>query len=854
MTRSLYIIGIASCLLVILVADKNSSEWLEVVHSQAVVDPHPFRGVSPAEFPSPTEVLQWKEDRREYKRKRAEWVELMHRSPGVDWREVERENRRAASLERMARDPEARRLSRWTEIGSANQAGHSRAAAPNADGTELYVGSAAGGVWRGSIDGQGWAPISDGLGLGSSQLLVVPEGGPSDPEVVFSLSRSGNFATIHATSDGGSTWWVPNGLPDVIYEWKRIALDPAHPRHVYFLSRSGELNGNGQLEYRFRLSRSTNGGFDWVTVYTFPSIPKCDLWIDRINGGDIYVMAGEDMYRSTDQADSFQLMGSAGVGSITNLKLTGSEAGGPTFYAAFLISGSWQIHRSTDAGQTWAFANTATDMWDSIVASISDPDVVIYGSVEAWRSTNGGSSFAKINNWYDYYDNVEFRLHADIRGLDAYPVGNEDAIFINTDGGTYVSYDNGATVQNLSLEGLGISQYYGTFTSSTDPYLVAAGAQDQGYQVSEYAGDPYLPFDQWISGDYGHLTSTFRDLNLLFCTYPGFILYQRAEQIRAVYQLNYPTGASSLWLPRVVADPVEEGDFYFVGDKIYKYTRNGPSFSWTISDFAQNGAGLYAGFEISPVDVDHMVAVKDNGAIWRTTNGGANWSTAGLGPDGHSWFGTSIEASPNDANLFYAAGSAYLGAAVWRSFDGGLNWEPIGEGLPSTLVYEVALGGTGGDQLFAATEAGPYAYVDGIWVSLYGTEAPITSYWSVEWVPEINSMRFGTYGRGIWDYELLSPAAVPGNPEMAGRLDFDLFPNPARSNISVQFQLGREGRVDVEVFDVTGRRVFEVPAQRLSTGSQVINLEPSLSLARGTYLVRLRTPEGVAVKKIQLVD
>ena len=33
-----------------------------------------------------------------------------------------------------------------------------------------------------------------------------------------------------------------------------------------------------------------------------------------------------------------------------------------------------------------------------------------------------------------------------------------------------------------------------------------------------------------------------------------------------------------------------------------------------------------------------------------------------------------------------------------------------------------------------------------------GLSAPDQTYWSLEYVPEIHTARFGTYGRGIWDF------------------------------------------------------------------------------------------------------
>ena len=79
----------------------------------------------------------------------------------------------------------------------------------------------------------------------------------------------------------------------------------------------------------------------------------------------------------------------------------------------------------------------------------------------------------------------------------------------------------------------------------------------------------------------------------------------------------------------------------------------------------------------------------------------------------------------------------------------------MNQGLPNTLVFE--LSSTLDDNIiFAATEIGPYAYLANQeeWFLLSGLSAPDQTYWSVDFIPEINTARFGTYGRGIWDFVL----------------------------------------------------------------------------------------------------
>ena len=68
--------------------------------------------------------------------------------------------------------------------------------------------------------------------------------------------------------------------------------------------------------------------------------------------------------------------------------------------------------------------------------------------------------------------------------------------------------------------------------------------------------------------------------------------------------------------------------------------------------------------------------------------------------------------------------------------------------------------------IFAATEVGPYAYSQqqGEWVDISDDSAPEQVYWSVEYIHEIRTARFGTYGRGIWDYTFdYNPVLILGD-------------------------------------------------------------------------------------------
>jgi hypothetical protein len=808
------------------------------------------------EKPAPTENWLRERAEEENREKREAWIESLHRAaPGTDWRAIEEENRTAAFVERQGRvEAGERPSSYWTELGSANLAGRTHATAWMPGTSTLYVGSDLGGVWRGSLDGSGWQAISDGLGLGSHGLVVCP----GSPETIITITNGGK---VHATTDGGATWFVPSGFPTTIYECVRVLRDAGDSRMVYLLTR-GRTMWNGQLRTGFYLCRSDDGGIRFTIPYAeIQSSPRCDIWTSRRNAGALYLMSGPNLKRSTDHGATFTTVGTAPY-SGTSVILAGSEAGAPTLYAALKAgTDSWRLYRSTNAGVTWESRFTIPDFWETLTASITNPDLVFFAGVESWRSTNGGTAFAKVNQWWQYYDDMANKLHADLPGMEFIWMGDHERLFFDTDGGTFVSYDGGATVHNISMQGLGVSQYYSLLTSATDPYLVAAGAQDQGYQQSNpMQRSPSLNFTQLISGDYGHLTSTTRTHDYVYSVYPGFVLLQVNETApQDLYQLDFPPSGSWSWMPFILADPLNPDVFYFCADHLWKYERTGGvTYSQTMLPQAFGGSYLTA-FGIAKSNYQYWYAINNQGKPWYSHDAGATWTqSASSGPSAHYFYGTALLISPTDPNTAYVGGAGYSGGAVWRTTDGGVTWNMMSTGLPNTLVFGLVFDNEVDQNIFAAAEAGPFRYdaAGGTWSSILGTEAPLTNYWCLESVPELSVVRYGTYGRGIWDYRVYAPASVEGGG--AGHPGLRVDPNPARDRTTFRFELAVRGQARIELFDVTGRRVATPLDAALPAGPGQVDFplkaEDGSDLVRGAYFARMTSPEGVRVSKLSVVE
>jgi MYXO-CTERM domain-containing protein len=487
---------------------------------------------------------------------------------------------------------------------------------------------------------------------------------------------------------------------------------------------------------------------------------KGSVWTPRDGSSHrLYVVDDGEIWTSDDLGENWDLVGDIGAGG-NRAAITGSEAGAPTLW---VVLDGRDLFRSDDAGKTWIPLGVIDDYWDILAGSIGDPDIVAYGGVELHRSTDGGEQFRVVNRWDQYYTSPEDKLHADMFGLEVIrDAGGGELWLIGTDGGLYESTDRLDTVRNLSLSGLRISQYYSTLTSAADPAHLAAGSQDQGYQITNDVAqtDDLWSFEQAVSGDYGHLSSADGTHAWVFSTYPGFILVQEGESNPFLSYVNFPgTLESSAWIPPVVADPREPENFFFAGDRLWYYEHEGASWQpslWSDADFQAEQGEYLSALAFAPGDPDRAYGVSSRGRLYWSDDAGLTWTPTKTVAFFDYLYGATIAVSPADPDVATVGGSGYGSPPVFRTEDGGRSWFEYSEGLPSTTVYAIAESLDNRGTLVAGTQTGAWRRDagDDAWRQISEAPAPVTTYWSVEALPSERTFRFGTYGRGIWDYRL----------------------------------------------------------------------------------------------------
>ncbi len=480
---------------------------------------------------------------------------------------------------------------------------------------------------------------------------------------------------------------------------------------------------------------------------------------------------------------------------------------------------------------------------------------MMYGRINAYVSREGGNDWREVNDWIWYYFDRENNLHADIMYIDEYKTElNEPFVVISHHGGISTSIDEAYTTKNISLEGLRVTQYYDVKTLPTNSNWIFAGSQDQGFQRANNTGG-LQEFDQILGGDFGHLT--FTENQRIWIMFPlGEVFYYENPLSK-----DYPTATykypqdmrGNIWLPPMTKDPSEfntvvaagpageNKDAYLIkmtpagiGDSIFAETL---PFDFSVSN------GKISAIEIDETNPNRWYVGTSNGKLYRSFDGGNNFTeTVPQIPQGHHLYGSDIFISKEDPNVVYIAGSGYSNAPVIRSTDGGTTFEEFSEGLPNTVVFGLD-SNADGSLIFAAAEAGPYVYIKhkARWYDMSEFVAPNQTFWSVEYIENKQIARFGTFGRGIWDFEVQE---LVNTKDLEPKDDqVTIFPNPVESQLNVKTNIF--GNIShYAIISSDGNLIFGDEIQKTSD-FQV----PAESLPAGIYFLRLKHNGNYIFKK-----
>ena len=552
-------------------------------------------------------------------------------------------------------------LGTWTSLGPGNIGGRTRSLLINPTNPNvMYAGAVAGGVWRTTDSGATWFPLTDlAANLAVSSLAMDP----NDASVIYAGTGEGFMNGDSVRGDGifktttaGAVWTQLATTSDNanFHYVNKIVVSPNNGQRVYAATRTG-------------IMRSVDGGATWAQVLNPGSVNGCTDLVIRTDTADrLFAACGNHVqatiYRSSGGGPGTwtAVFTEAGMGR-TSLALAPSDQ--DTIYAlsASIATDSFRhglhaVFRSVDGGTTWLprVRNTSGTKLNRMLLSNA-----VFGF---YADCFGGADQLFNQGWYD---NV---IAVDPTNPDHVWVGGID-LFRSEDGGRnwglashwwiaksdpqYAHADQHAIVFHPDYDGAGNQQMFvgndgGVFrtsnamagTTSTDACAGAQGSIAWTELNNSYA-----------------VTQFYHGL-----PYPTGTTYFGGTQDNGTVRGSDAAGPNG-WTEiyggdggYVAVNPANTNELYveYVDGAIAKSTDGGANFSDAVTGLADNGFLFIAPFVMDPGNPQRLWTGGFD--MWRTGNGAGRWTKASITLCGNGSV-SAIAVAPSNSNRVLAGTS-----------------------------------------------------------------------------------------------------------------------------------------------------------------------------------------------------
>ena len=520
----------------------------------------------------------------------------------------------------------------------------------------IYLGAPAGGIWKSTNNGSTWTPLTDEL----------PQIGVSGIAVDYSNSNVIYIATgdkdagdsysvgVYKSTNGGLTW-NPTGLTftDINSRAGDIVIHPTNNQILWCATNAG-------------IFKSINAGLTWTNVRA----GNFSQGTIRLKPGDpntVYAVSNNRFFRSTDGGTTFSMITSGLPTSSGRLLLDVTPANANYIYilSATTGSGFQGIYRSIDGGTTFTARNTTTDVFESsqawydlaLAVSSTNAEEIYTGCLNVWKSTSGGTSATKINNWSN--PSGPSYTHADIHYLGFHGT----KLFAGTDGGIYVSENNGDNFTDLTA-GVQISQYYKIAVSKQSSANMVGGLQDNGGYA--YSGGQWKNY-YGADGMDTAIDPTNPNLYYGFIQFGGGLYISNSAGNGISSSVNSPGGQDGNWVTPLVSNSI--GEIFSGFDNLYKLS-NG---NWIQHNIDDLGTGNIDLISVDPSN-NNIMYVANGSELYKSINGGVNFSLINFTTNDIQ----SIGVHSSDSNIVYLTTEGANGE-VLKSIDGGASFIDITE-------------------------------------------------------------------------------------------------------------------------------------------------------------------------------
>ncbi|MEJ2238735.1 MAG: hypothetical protein P8X82_10595 [Gemmatimonadales bacterium] len=637
------------------------------------------------------------------------------------------------------------------------------------------------GVWKSTDGGETWT--HSGLpGPGRISRIVIH---PTDPDIVYAAQLGHGYSPqatrgIYRTTDGGATWeqvlFVDEntGASDLIMDPNNSRILFAGMWQLELKTWTRESGGSGSAIYM-----SKDGGDSWTRLegHGLPTRPvgKIGLCMSPDDSRRVYALieTGDGVPIHGEETDSGEL---------------------------------W---RSDDGGTNWTLTSFNHDLatrhayYTRCAVAPNDKDEVYFASGSFSRSIDGGRTVVTSNQLGD-----ESAPGWDHHDLWVDPL-NADRMIMGFDGGAAISENRTGSWFRAQLP---IAQMYHVTVDNTIPYHVIGNRQDgpgfrgpSNTRTGGFWANGLIPRGEWHDvggGESGFATPDPTDPDIIWSSASGsgaaggivvrFDERNRQYRMVEVWPLNtrgWPAEDLRFrfqWTFPLLISPHDHNTVFVTSQHVHRTTNGGQSWEVISPDLTTNDKSnqtisggltpdnigveyccvIYA-FDESPVQQGVLWAGSNDGLVHVSRDGGDTWTDVtqnipNLPPDGVV---RSIDASKWDAAKAYITIEHHqvgdFAPRAYKTEDFGAHWTQITNGIDDyVLSYTRYLleDPVRPGLLYLGTENKLYiSFDDGERWQPSMNNLPHTPFYGLVVQEHFNDLVIGTYGRGYWILDDISP-------------------------------------------------------------------------------------------------
>lgn len=662
----------------------------------------------------------------------------------------------------------------WTELGPTNASGRSESLAIDpTNSSNIFAGSAGGGVWHSTDGGTIWSQTTDRQLLTLSVNTVAID--PSNPSTIYAGTGDGLYhqtalpgSGAYRSTDGGTTW---NQLPSTsgVGLINQIAVSPSNP-NVILLATTSTNSTNGGIY------KSSNGGASFVQVHAeaFAPLIVTSIKFSPTNSNSVVATEtyltgfqfGSSILVSGDQGSSFQT--AAGMpftdSSLTRFAVAFAPSSPGLVYASFTDG---QLYKSTDGGFSFALASLTgyTDVtWyaNSLWVDPTNANFLVIGGATAYKSTDGGLTIKQIGSG-GIQTNEPHPYVTSIVNSPEYDGSTNKVVYVTTAGGLFRANDITSATTSGGWSRISSGPNTSTFYSvaGDGPTNTIFGGVDQlgtqsihpGTQTSDYtyggsggfvAIDPQQTQYQYGEDSYGQVWRS---------------IGGQPNSGQLISGTISEAGNSGNPVAPLVIDQNQPQTLYVGLGSLWRTTNaRDASPLWTT---VKSGTGSpISAIAVAPGNSDIVWVGHNDGTIYVTGNGTdavPTWTQIQTGP-GTVFPGrmiTRILVDSANSNVIYVSQGGFTSGNLVRSSDGGASWTVItgtnNAVLPQVPIRAIARDTLNGNILYVGTEIGIFSTSDGglTWSTSSDALAflPVTE---LAYLANSSTLVASTYGRGVW--------------------------------------------------------------------------------------------------------